>query len=101
MTVYSADSLLLFIFKKSGIFDATPIALANLHIFNKGISKEGTDVIINIGNKSTTIVVYGKNQEFLTRELNISGHHFNKAIMTENNIDYSSAEELKIEKDIQ
>jgi len=87
-------------FKRSGVFDAMPIALTNLHIFNKGISEEGTDVIINIGNKSTTIVAYAKNQEFLTRELNISGHHFNKAIMAKNNIDYSAAEELKIEKGV-
>ena len=44
-------------FKKSGIFDATPIALINLHIFNKGIPEQGTDVIVNIGNKSTSIVL--------------------------------------------
>ena len=53
----------------------------NLHIFNKGLSEQGTDVVINVGNKSTSIIAYGKNQEFFTRELNISGHHFNKEIM--------------------
>lgn len=87
-------------FKKTGIFDATPIALTNLHIFNKGISEEGCDVIINIGNKSTTIVAYGKNQDYLTRELNISGHHFSREIMDKNNLSYSEAEELKCEKGI-
>jgi len=87
-------------FKKSGIFDATPVALTNLHIFNKGLSEEGCDVIINIGSKSTTIVAYGKDQDYLTRELNISGYQFNKEIMKKNNINYSEAEELKIEKGI-
>ncbi|MAX10003.1 MAG: hypothetical protein CMG13_03960 [Candidatus Marinimicrobia bacterium] len=87
-------------FKNSGIFDATPIALANLHTFNKGMPEQGTDVIINIGNKTTTIVAYGKNQEFFTRELNISGHHFNKEIMRKNEIDYSEAENIKIEKGV-
>ncbi|MAV64180.1 MAG: hypothetical protein CMG00_03195 [Candidatus Marinimicrobia bacterium] len=87
-------------FKKTGIFDAAPISLANLHIFNKGIPEEGTDVLINIGNKSTTIVVIGKNQEFFTREVNIAGHHFNKEIMNKNNIDYSEAETLKKEAGI-
>ena len=87
-------------FKHSGIFDATPIALANLHTFNKGMPEEGTDVIINIGTKTTSIVAYGKNQELFTRELNISGHHFNKEIMRKNEVDYSEAESLKIEKGV-
>ena len=87
-------------FKKSGIFDATPIALANLHIFNKGLSEQGTDVIINVGNKSTSIVAYGKNQDFFTRELNIAGNHFNKEIMKKNSLDYEAAEDLKREKGI-
>ena len=88
-------------FKKAGIFDATPISLANLHIFNKGIPDEGTDVLINIGNRTTTIIAIGKNQEFFTRELNIAGHHFNKENMTKNNLDYSESEALKKEKGIQ
>ena len=87
-------------FKNRGIFDATPIALANLHTFNKGVPEQGTDVIINIGNKTTSIVAYGKNQDFFTRELNISGDHFNKEIMRKNEIDYSEAESLKIEKGV-
>jgi len=87
-------------FKNSGVFDATPIALANLHTFNKGMPEQGTDVIINIGNKTTSIVAYGKNQDFFTRELNISGHHFNKEIMKKNEVDYLEAENLKIEKGI-
>jgi len=87
-------------FKKTGIFDATPIALTNLHIHNQGIPEEGCDVIINIGSKATTIVAYGKNQEYLTRELNISGHHFSKEIMEKNSISYSEAEQLKCEKGV-
>ena len=84
-------------FKKTGVFDATPIALTNLHIFNKGIPKEGCDVIINIGSKSTTIVAYGQNQDFFTRELNIAGHSITKEVMEKNNIDYEEAEKMKLE----
>ena len=87
-------------FRKTGVFDATQIALTNLHIFNKGFPKDGCDVIINIGNKSTTIIAYGKNQDYLTRELNISGHHFNKEIVDKNNLTYSEAESLKFEKGV-
>ncbi len=84
-------------FRKTGIFDATPICLTNLHIFNKGIPDEGCDVIINIGSKSSTIVTYGKNQDFFSRELNIAGHKFTKEIMEKTKIDYEQAEKLKIE----
>ena len=87
-------------FKKTGIFDATPIAITNLHLHNKGMPKEGTDVILNIGNKSSTIIAFGDNQEYFSRELNISGHHFNKQVMKKIDINYSEAEKLKIEKGV-
>ena len=87
-------------FKKSGVFDATPIALTNLYIHNKGIPEEGANVILNIGSKSTTIVVFGKDQDFFTRELNIAGHKINKAIMEKSNVTYGEAENTKIEKGI-
>ena len=87
-------------FKKTGIFDATPIAITNLLLHTKGMPEEGTDVILNIGNKSSTIIAFGNNQEYFTRELNISGHHFNQQIMKKNDISYSDAENLKKEKGI-
>jgi len=87
-------------FKKTGIFDATPIAITNLHLHNKGMPDEGTDVILNIGNKSSTIIAFGKNQEYFSRELNISGHHFNQQIMKKNEINYLEAENLKRESGV-
>ena len=88
-------------FKKSGVFDATPIALTNLCVHNKGIPKEGANVILNIGCKSTTIVVFGKDQDFFTRELNIAGHKISKSIMEKNSMTYSEAETNKFEQGIQ
>ena len=85
-------------FKKSGVFDATPIALTNLYLHNKGFPEEGANVILNIGSKSTTIVVFGKDQDFFTRELNIAGYKINKSIMEKNNTTYSDAEKIKFEK---
>ena len=87
-------------FKKTGIFDATPITITNLHLHNKGMPDEGTDVILNIGNKSSTIIAFGKNQEYFSRELSISGHHFNQQIMKKNDVNYSEAETLKREKGV-
>ena len=67
----------------------------------KGIPKEGANVILNIGCKSTTIVVFGKDQDFFTRELNIAGHKISKSIMEKNSMTYSEAETNKFEQGIQ
>ena len=88
-------------FKKTGVFDATPIALTNLCIHNKGIPDKGVNVILNIGCKSTTIVVFGKDQDFFTRELNIAGHKISKSLMDKNSYTYNEAEESKIKNGIQ
>ena len=88
-------------FKKTGVFDATPVALTNLCIHNKGIPDQGVDVILNIGCKSTTIVVFGNGQDFFTRELNIAGHKISKSLMDKNSLNYREAEKLKFEKGVQ
>ena len=88
-------------FKKTGVFDATPVALTNLCIHNKGIPDQGVDVILNIGCKSTTIVVFGNGQDFFTRELNIAGHKISKSLMDKNSLNYCEAEKLKFEKGVQ
>jgi len=85
---------------KPGIFDADPIALSNLYQFNNTLPDSGSDVLINIGHSTTTIVVWGENCSFFTREIDISGHHITKAIMQENNISYQQAEENKKTKGI-
>ena len=85
---------------KPGIFDADPIAITNIYQFNNQNTESGADVIINIGNSTTTLVVYGENSNFFTREINISGDHITKEIMRKFNIDYSTAEEKKYNKGI-
>ena len=46
---------------KPGIFDTNPIALANAYSFNYELMEEGADVILDIGNSTTNIIVWGKN----------------------------------------
>jgi len=85
---------------KSGVFDADAIALSNAYIHCKELPEEGVDVIISIGNKTTTLLCWGKNHRFFVRELDIAGHHFTLATMKSNNLNYEQAEALKIEKGI-
>ena len=80
---------------KPGIFDADPIALSNLFKFTKTLPKEGADVLLNIGHSSTTLIVWGENSNFFTREIEIAGHEINRRIMQELNLDYLTANEKK------
>ncbi len=86
---------------KNGIFDAEPVSIANAYVGTYGLSPEGADVILNIGNQSTTLVVWGKNQRFFTREIRIAGYHFTQAVMKAYKISFSEAEQLKIDKGIE
>jgi len=81
---------------KSNIYDADPIALVNCYLHNYEQSDEGADVILNIGNQTSTLVVYGKSLPFFTREINVSGYHFTKYLMEKNESDYETAENFKI-----
>lgn len=81
-----------------GIYDADPIAMVNCYLANHKQSKDGVDILMNIGNQTTSVVVWGKNQRFYFRELNFGGHHFTQSIMRRNELDYASAEQMKLEK---
>ena len=83
---------------KPNIFDSDPIALSNLYQFNYDLPEEGANIILNIGNSSTTIIVWGKNSPFFTRNIEIGGDYFTKEIMRSKSIDYKSAEKLKFEQ---
>ena len=85
---------------KPGVFDADPIAISNIHQYSNELSEQGSDVLVNIGNSSTTIVVWGENSSFFTREIEIAGDRINKELIRKYNFDYSSAERKKIENGI-
>ncbi|MBI72367.1 MAG: hypothetical protein CMG61_02810 [Candidatus Marinimicrobia bacterium] len=85
---------------KPNIFDTDPIAISNNYQFNYELPEEGTDVILNIGNSTTNVIVWGKNCPFFARNIDISGNYFTAEIMRKFNIDYKSAEEMKLEKGI-
>jgi len=85
---------------KSGVFDSDPISLANAYTHFNELPKDGVDIIINIGNYSTTLIAWGQKHRFFTRELDIAGYHFTKEIMRKRNVDYNAAELIKREEGV-
>ena len=87
---------------KNPIFDTDPLAILNCYKYNYESAKDNNvDVLINIGCLTTSILVYGENQEFFTREISIGGHHINLEIMNLNHTNYSDALDLQVEKGMQ
>ena len=85
---------------KGGIFDSGAISIMNAFLNSNNISSEGVDVLINIGNQNTTLMCWGENHRFFSRELDIAGYHFTKSTMEKNNVDFNEADSIKISKGV-
>ena len=79
---------------KPGIVDVNPIAMSNAFSFAKDIPDDGLVVMLDIGAVSSTLVVYGKGEQFFTRDLPIGGHHFVKELSEKKEIGYIEAQDL-------
>ena len=62
----------------------------NAYLYSNNLPEEGVDVLVNIGDSTSTLVCWGVNHRFFIRELDISGSQFTSAIMKNNNIDYKN-----------
>ena len=62
------DSIVRDVGFRNSVFDAEPIALANCLNYNYGISQDGIDIVLDIGGNTSTLLVWGKDQTFFTRE---------------------------------
>ena len=73
----------------------------NCYLYSNDLPDEGVDVIINIGDSTTTLMCWGKSHRFFIRELGVSGSHFTDAVMKSNDVDYETAINIKHEKGIE
>lgn len=85
---------------KPGVVDADPLAVTNAYVAEQEMPDEGAVVLANIGAISTTLVVWGRKQQFFTREMNIGGHEFTKAFAEHGDLEYIDAEKVKIEQGV-
>ncbi len=85
---------------RSGVYDSDPISALNTYLALYGLTSDGTDVILNLGNNTSTLIAWGANKKLFTRELQTAGHHFTKAIMETHSISYGEAEFMKFEKGV-
>jgi len=81
-----------------GIIDADPIALSNAFGNSKEFPEEGAVVLLDIGSISSSLVVWGRKDQFFTRDIPIGGYHFISSLSEKLDMDYVSAED-KMMKD--
>lgn len=79
---------------KAGVVDVNPIAMSNAFSFVKDIPEDGLVVMLDIGAVSSGLVVYGKGQQFFTRDLPVGGHHFVKELSEKKEIGYIDSQDL-------
>ncbi|MGY8783193.1 MAG: type IV pilus assembly protein PilM [Fidelibacterota bacterium] len=79
---------------KPGVVDVNPIAISNAFSLVKDIPEDGLVVMLDIGAISSSLIVYGKGQQFFTRDLPIGGHHFVKEVCDKKEISYTEAQDL-------
>jgi len=85
---------------KAGVVDVNPIAMSNAFSFVKDIPDDGLVVMLDIGAVSSSLVVYGKGQQFFTRDLPVGGHHFVKELSEKKEIGYIEAQDLLFKEGI-
>ncbi len=80
---------------RPGIVDSEAIAMANSYVIEHGLPEDGANVFLNIGAVSSTLVVWGRQAPFFTRDIQIGGHHFTKELVEKLEIGYTEAEAVK------
>ncbi len=80
---------------RAGIVDCEAVGMANSYIIEHGLPEEGANVFLNIGAVSSTLVVWGRQAPFFTRDIQVGGHHFTQEIVEKRDIGYRDAEKVK------
>lgn len=81
------------------IIDVNPLALVNAVLFNEEIEKDEFVVLMDIGDKNTTLSVYSEEGQYFVRNIMISGNDLTEDIMKGNGLSYAEAEKFKMSED--
>lgn len=83
---------------KPGVIDIEPLAVLNSYMVTAQLPDNGVIVAVNIGAKKTNLTVYGRKDQFFTRELQIGGYQFTQEIARRYGLDLDEAERVKCEQ---
>ncbi|HOD17640.1 MAG TPA: type IV pilus assembly protein PilM [Candidatus Cloacimonadota bacterium] len=78
------------------IVDLDSLAVANSFALNTFV-EDGVYVLLNLGAHRTNMVIWGPQSKFFARDIPYGGYHFTKDIMRKRELEFSEAEDYKME----
>jgi len=78
---------------KAEIIDSEPIAIMNAYLQSHQFSEEGAVILLDIGAVSTSLVVWGEQDLFFTRDIPRGTHDFVKDLAKKRSITYLEAQD--------
>ena len=78
---------------KADIIDSEPIAIMNAFLQSHQSSEEGAVILLDIGAVSTSLIVWGEQDMFFTRDIPRGIHDLVKDIATKRSITYNEAQD--------
>ena len=86
---------------KPSLIDSEPIAVLNAYLQSNQLSEEGAVVLLDIGAISTSLVVWGEQDLFFTRDIPRGVHDLVKNISMIKSISYMEADDLLFKEGIE
>ena len=77
---------------KPGVVDVDPVAVMNGFLASQNLPEEGVVVILDIGAVTSSLIVWGVQDMFFTRDLPIGVHDLVKDIAARRSLDYLNAQ---------
>ena len=77
---------------KPGIVDVDPVAVMNAFLSTQSLPEEGVVVVLDIGAVTTSLIVWGSQDLFFTRDLPVGVHDMVKDVSKRKSMDYMTAQ---------
>jgi type IV pilus assembly protein PilM len=77
------------------LVDVNPLAVMNAFLFNEEVGHDEWIIVLDIGDRNTTLCIYSEIGQYFVRNLMISGHDFTRDIQRKLALPYGEAEQYK------
>lgn len=77
------------------LVDVNPLAVTNAFLFNEEIGDDQCIIVLDVGDRNTTLCIYSETDQYFVRNLMISGNDFTRDIQRRLALPYGDAERYK------
>ena len=77
------------------LVDVNPLAVMNAFLFNEEIGDDQSIIVLDVGDRNTTLCIYSETEPYFVRNLMISGNDLTRDIQRKLGLPYGDAEQYK------